>query len=201
MNKIYKVIWSKTRNCYVAVSELAKNHGKDNVRSEARGMAKGASALALCVALSLGMAGNVWAAPELPSAGADRQDYLISAENVIVNGLYPDTGAGGNIIAAGYIQAGSIITAGQLSVGTNNTVEGIDSAAIGLNNNVKGNGSIAIGAGHTVSGLASVAVGDGNTAEGNYSFAGGGYTSRTVTGTGKKSDPYKISSITSDKGS
>ena len=28
MNKIYNVIWSKTRNCYVAVSELAKNHGK-----------------------------------------------------------------------------------------------------------------------------------------------------------------------------
>ena len=28
MNKIYKVIWSKTRNCYVAVSELAKSHTK-----------------------------------------------------------------------------------------------------------------------------------------------------------------------------
>ena len=28
MNKIYKVIWSKTRNCYVAVSELAKTHSK-----------------------------------------------------------------------------------------------------------------------------------------------------------------------------
>ena len=24
MNKIYKVIWSKVRNCYVAVSEIAK---------------------------------------------------------------------------------------------------------------------------------------------------------------------------------
>ena len=28
MNKIYKVIWSKTRNCYVAVSEIAKRNGK-----------------------------------------------------------------------------------------------------------------------------------------------------------------------------
>ena len=28
MNKIYKVIWSKARNCYVVVSELAKRNGK-----------------------------------------------------------------------------------------------------------------------------------------------------------------------------
>ncbi|SFE66762.1 Head domain of trimeric autotransporter adhesin, partial [Succiniclasticum ruminis DSM 9236] len=61
MNRIYKVIWSKTRNCYVAVSELAKNHGKDNVRSEKRGIVKGASSLALCIALSLGVTGSAWA--------------------------------------------------------------------------------------------------------------------------------------------
>ena len=28
MNKIYKVIWSKVRNCYMAVSEIAKRNGK-----------------------------------------------------------------------------------------------------------------------------------------------------------------------------
>lgn len=28
MNKIFKVIWSKTRNCYVVASELAKGHTK-----------------------------------------------------------------------------------------------------------------------------------------------------------------------------
>ena len=28
MNKIYKVIWSKVKNCYVVASELAKNHTK-----------------------------------------------------------------------------------------------------------------------------------------------------------------------------
>ena len=26
MNKIFKIIWSKARNCYVVVSELAKSH-------------------------------------------------------------------------------------------------------------------------------------------------------------------------------
>ncbi len=28
MNKIYKVIWSKVKNCYVVASELAKSHTK-----------------------------------------------------------------------------------------------------------------------------------------------------------------------------
>ena len=28
MNKIYRVIWSKVRNCYVVVSEIAKAHSK-----------------------------------------------------------------------------------------------------------------------------------------------------------------------------
>ena len=32
MNKIFKVIWSKARNCYVVVSELAKSHDDGHVR-------------------------------------------------------------------------------------------------------------------------------------------------------------------------
>ena len=28
MNKIYRVIWSKTKNCYIVVSEYAKRCGK-----------------------------------------------------------------------------------------------------------------------------------------------------------------------------
>ena len=33
MNKIYKIVWSKAKNCYVVVSELAKNHTK-GIKSE-----------------------------------------------------------------------------------------------------------------------------------------------------------------------
>ena len=33
MNKVYKVIWSHARKCYVVVSEIAKNHGKNNTKS------------------------------------------------------------------------------------------------------------------------------------------------------------------------
>ena len=33
MNKAFKVIWSHARKCYVVVSEIAKNHGRNNTRS------------------------------------------------------------------------------------------------------------------------------------------------------------------------
>lgn len=37
MNKVYKLVWSKVRHCYVVVSELAKSHGKDkSMRSSIR---------------------------------------------------------------------------------------------------------------------------------------------------------------------
>ena len=51
MNKIYKVIWSKTRNCYVAVSEIAKRNGKD--RTSVTGGAAGSrqAARVLCALL------------------------------------------------------------------------------------------------------------------------------------------------------
>lgn len=32
MNKAYKIIWSHVRNCYVVVSEIARNHGKNNTK-------------------------------------------------------------------------------------------------------------------------------------------------------------------------
>lgn len=31
MNKIYKIVWNKARNCYVVASEFAKNHSTSSV--------------------------------------------------------------------------------------------------------------------------------------------------------------------------
>ena len=33
MNKVYKIIWSSVRKCYVVVSEIARNHGKNTTKS------------------------------------------------------------------------------------------------------------------------------------------------------------------------
>ena len=57
MNKIYKIIWNHTRQCYVVVAEIARNRGKNNVRTIVEGLA----------AHSLSRAGR-WALP-LVTAG------------------------------------------------------------------------------------------------------------------------------------
>ena len=51
MNKIYKVIWNRVRHCYVVVSEITKNHGKDH--STNLRVSKGLCALTLAIGLSL----------------------------------------------------------------------------------------------------------------------------------------------------
>ena len=48
MNKVYKVIWSKTRHCYVVTSELAKRQGKS---CGARTLRRSAVTLGVTVAL------------------------------------------------------------------------------------------------------------------------------------------------------
>ena len=40
MNRIYKLIWSKVKNCYVVTSELAKNHGKSGTCSKKNNVLK-----------------------------------------------------------------------------------------------------------------------------------------------------------------
>ena len=59
MNKIYKVIWSKVRNCYVAVSEIAKRNGKDGF------IHRGQVALTLAMALWIAGGGVASAYPKL----------------------------------------------------------------------------------------------------------------------------------------
>ena len=50
MNKIYKVIWSKVKNSYVVVSEIARNHGKEH--SSRKNIPGGVYSLALALGLA-----------------------------------------------------------------------------------------------------------------------------------------------------
>lgn len=49
MNKLYKVIWSKVRNCYIVVSELAKSHDSAHGTRSRSGCARKAAVLAAFV--------------------------------------------------------------------------------------------------------------------------------------------------------
>lgn len=53
MNNIYKVIWSKAKNCYVVASEIARSHTKSATGSEKIGGVTKRSLLASLMALSL----------------------------------------------------------------------------------------------------------------------------------------------------
>ena len=64
MNNIYKVIWSKAKNCYVVASEIARSHtksasGSEKVREGAR---HALLALGAACAIACGGFVNVWAA-------------------------------------------------------------------------------------------------------------------------------------------
>ena len=61
MNKIYKVVWSKVKNCYVVVSEIAKNVITGSVKSAKIGSTPVAKGLALGAMMAFVITGNVWA--------------------------------------------------------------------------------------------------------------------------------------------
>lgn len=60
MNRIYKVIWNRVRHCYVVVSEIAKNHGKEHSTNLC--VSKRLVALTLAIGLSLSSYAFVMAA-------------------------------------------------------------------------------------------------------------------------------------------
>lgn len=62
MNKIFKVIWSKARNCYVVVSELAKSHDDGHVRRSRSGCCRKVAVLAAFALTTSLAAVPVWAA-------------------------------------------------------------------------------------------------------------------------------------------
>lgn len=79
MNKIYKVIWNRVRHCYVVVSEIAKNHGKEHSTNLC--VSKRLVALTLVIGLSL--SSYAFAADTTPvSFGAkdDQGNFLASAD-------------------------------------------------------------------------------------------------------------------------
>ena len=61
MNKIYKVVWSKVKNCYVVVSEIAKNVISGSVKSAKVGTAPLVKGAALGAMMAFVITGNVWA--------------------------------------------------------------------------------------------------------------------------------------------
>ena len=60
MNKIYKVIWSHVKQCYVVTSELAKAHGRTSIGGTSRLAVAALTAFVLTAGVtSVGLAADV----------------------------------------------------------------------------------------------------------------------------------------------
>lgn len=147
MNHIYKVVWSRVRNCYVAVSEIAKGHGKKSP-SEKWGGKK--AALLAAVIFTLGIGGTVGAAgPAATEHGrASKADGIASIA----------VGVGDHVVSSN-TDANRFQGATSLAVGTLNIVDadanapfdGAASSVIGQVNYTKNaNAAIIMGAGNKV---------------------------------------------------
>ena len=78
MNKIYKVIWNKTRGMYMVVSELAKGQSKDGRRAVGRKkVAQTAAALAVFFSI-VSMGGTSFA--------EDTTNYVSKADAAVQDG-------------------------------------------------------------------------------------------------------------------
>lgn len=152
MNKIYKVIYSKVRNCYVVVSELAKNNSKGTSRGTVVDSRKGTSLLAAVLAagvLSLGTFGTALAGPAAIQNGAASNADGIGSIAV---------GVGDHVVSS-TTEANRYQGATSLAVGTLNIVDadasapfdGVASSVVGQVNYTKNaNAAIIMGAGNKV---------------------------------------------------
>ena len=172
MNKVFKVVWSKSKECYVVVPEIAKNNsGKKKVL---------ASVLAgLAVA---GAMGGI--APQQAMAGVDTGNSHVN--------IWADTSpksngqnynVGQNSIVVGYQNTTDNVAGhdGKVAIGAKNTSTNNASTAVGNENKATGGAATAVGAGNTASGKASVALGNVNNADAKAAIAIGTYNNVNYT--------------------
>ena len=211
MNKIFKVIWSKSKQCYVVVSEIAKNKtGKKKIVV--------ASILA-ALAMQSGLITEVMAADPPSARLADAAEaagtngvaigssarsksnqsvaigYFSVAQAPGANPENPATavGAGANANGAGTVALGlsanatganAVALGGGSNGGTNKTeATAANATAVGFNAKASNSGASAIGTNAKATGENSVAVGSGAGNSGPLGFASSINSSGSVVNT------------------
>ena len=185
MNKVYKVIWSKAKNCYVVASELAKSHTK---APKSGVMSRVLVAGVLACVLNCGFTMPVWAY----SAGGGTASHNSS----VAIGPDTTTGNGSQNVAIGHnasisddcINAVAIGDGAKVLSGNSVRIGGVwDDGGYNIWGLAGGVESVSIGYGTNSMGTYSTAIGSGSKANGNYtvligqnSFAGA--TASTVLG-------------------
>ena len=167
MNKIFKVIWSKSKQCYVVVSEMAKNKtGKKKIV-----VASILAALAMQTASVIDVAAAVG---DQPSAAIANGSVTSGKTNGLAIGNFASSGSNQSI-AIGYYSVATATEADPAlpatAVGAGANATGQSTVALGLLAQATSGSTTALGAKSVASEDAAVAVGTDSKATGNYASA------------------------------
>ena len=212
MNKIFKVIWSKARNCYVVVSELAKSHDDGHVRRSRSGVCRKAAVLAAWV-LTMGVSGAALAA-DMPQTYTENWVTYTLVSSSQLTGIYYNNDQKKYAVVQYSDDTYKVKTKVTIEEGktgahsysvnssensdsnyNNKGATGAQSLAAGVNASAKRTDAVALGTGAAANGERSIAIGSGantkdedtqkdNIAIGTKAYAGG--DSSVVIGNGAK---------------
>ena len=157
MNRIYKVIWSKVKNCYIVVSEIAKSHSKPI--STKLNSGKTVAAVLAVAALCAGMTTSVMAADQYYSVN-DYGGYLSQMGNKNNDGAQGigslAAGAGATVQSKSTFQGAMATVVGSLNTVATESGEkafdGVANSIVGAANATQNaNATLIFGAGNAVS--------------------------------------------------
>ena len=161
MNKIFKVVWSKSKECYVVVSEVAKNNG-----GKKKVLASVLAGLAM-----VGLGATVQAADMNTDTSANTRNQIniwantTNKENPATPGA--TTASGSGTANANDVDPSTYGTEIGIAIGAQNKIKpgittntgGGSSIAMGIKNEARGNRNIAIGTNSKTYGENSIALG------------------------------------------
>lgn len=181
MNKVYKVVWNRTKHCYVVVSELAKRAGK-NKSNCLTVVGKAAAALGLGAVLLMGSAGSeVFAATSgrvIGGGGSDSGDTSqATGQYATISGGFVNHADGNYSSVSGGSKNHAKGENASISGGEDNEAWGdASSVSGGGQNKATGKDSSVTGGGQNQAGgeFATVSGGTGNKAFGYGSIVIGG---------------------------
>ena len=188
MNKVFKVVYSKSKGCYVVVPETAKNNnGKKKVL---------ASVLAGLALVGGAVGGNVAHATVSTDGSINTEGSRID----IRANAKPVNSVGVNSIVVGY-QNTTDNEDGTTALGANNQALGNSGLAVGNENYANGGAATAIGAGNEARAAATVALGNKNNANATSAVAVGNYNNQNYTKGSNSTTPKQAGNYSTAVGS
>ena len=178
MNKVFKVVWSKSKECYVVVPEIAKNNsGKKKV------LASVLAGLALVgVGAQMGTPVDAFTStnPIKTDNSINTNDSRINIKTAKTVGDYGDQTVGVNSVAVGY---GNYTNNedGTIVYGAANSATANAAIALGNRNEASGGNAVALGTSNTATKVKTIAIGNKSNANAEGAIAIGAYNNQNFT--------------------